>query len=99
MQAESTKTLNFSSEHLPLAAQGLKHFLRDLEYGYLSIHFDHSPSLHLRGHHDGPHAHWHLHQPARLLAPIDHAEAARYALHAPDPRALPAAVAFSTSFI
>ena len=67
MQVESTKTLNFSPEHLPLAAQGLKHFLRDLEYGYLSIHFDHAQSLHLRGRHDGPHAHWHLHQPAQLL--------------------------------
>lgn len=67
MQAESTKNLSLPAQHLPLAAQGLKHFLRDLEYGYLSIHFDHSPSLHLRGHQDGPHAHWHLHQPAQLL--------------------------------
>jgi len=67
MQAEHTKDLNLPVQHPHLAAQGLKHFLRDLECGHLSIHFDHAPSLHVHGRHDGPHAHWHLHHPAQLL--------------------------------
>ncbi|MEW6445707.1 MAG: class I SAM-dependent methyltransferase [Pseudomonadota bacterium] len=67
MSAENIQTLRLPVEQLPLAARWLARFLEGLEAGQLTIGFDDGATVRVQGRHPGPHAHWRLHHPARLL--------------------------------